>query len=67
MTVLQNAFGDLLEGDGGNLNDARVGVELLTKALSDPAVQKAFSEMVGGIFKVTAAAAEALPTLVEST
>lgn len=67
VTALQNAFGDLLEGDGGNLNDAKEGVESLTKALSDPAVQKAFSEMVGGIFKVTAAAAEALPTLVEFT
>lgn len=67
VTALQNAFGDLLEGDGGNLNDARVGVESLTKALSDPQVQMAFGQIVGGIFQVTAAVAEALPELVRFT
>ena len=67
VTALQNAFGDLLEGSGGNLNDAREGVESLTKAISDPAVQQAFSTMVAGILNVTAAAANALPDLMSFT
>lgn len=67
VTALQNAFGDLLEGDGGNLNDARVGVESLTKALSDPQVQMAFGQIVGGIFQVTTAIANALPKLTAFT
>lgn len=67
VTALQNAFGDLLEGDGGNLNDAKEGVESLTKALSDPQVQMAFSQIVGGIFEVTSAAANALPVLMDFT
>ena len=67
VTALQNAFGDLLEGSGGNLNDAKEGVESLTKALSDPQVQMAFSQIVGGIFEVTSAAANALPVLMDFT
>lgn len=67
VTALQNAFGDLLEGSGGNLNDAREGVEGLTRALSDPQVQMAFSQIVGGIFQVTTAVANALPKLTAFT
>ena len=67
MTALQNAFGDLLEGDGGNLKDAKEGVESLTKALSDPQVQMAFGQIVGGIFQVTTAVANALPKLTAFT
>lgn len=67
VTALQNAFGDLLEGSGGNLNDAREGVESLTKALSDPQVQMAFGQIVGGIFQVTTAVANALPKLTAFT
>ena len=67
VTALQNAFGDLLEGDGGNLNDAKQSVEQLTKTLSDPAVQQAFGAIVSGIFSVTSAMADALPTIVGFT
>lgn len=67
VTALQNAFGDLLEGDGGNLKDAKEGVESLTKALSDPQVQMAFGQIVGGIFQVTTAIANALPKLTAFT
>lgn len=67
VTALQNAFGDLLEGDGGNLKDAKEGVESLTKALSDPQVQMAFGQIVGGIFQVTTAVANALPKLTAFT
>lgn len=67
VTALQNALGDLLEGDGGNLKDAKEGVESLTKALSDPQVQMAFGQIVGGIFQVTTAIANALPKLTAFT
>lgn len=67
VTALQNAFGDLLEGSGGNLTQAREGVESLTRALSDPQVQMAFSQIVGGIFQVTTAVANALPKLTAFT
>jgi len=46
VTALQNAFGDLLEGSGGNLNEAKTAVEGLTTALSDPRVQEAFGSIV---------------------
>lgn len=67
ITALQNAFGDLLEGSGGNLNEAKVAVEGLTTALSDPRVQQAFGTMVAGVLNLATTAANALPTLVEFT
>lgn len=67
ITALQNAFGDLLEGSGGNLNEAKVAVEGLTTALSDPRVQQAFGVMVAGVLNLATAAANALPDLVAFT
>lgn len=67
ITALQNAFGDLLEGSGGNLTDAKVAVEGLTTALSDPRVQQAFGTMVAGVLNLATAAANALPDLVAFT
>ena len=67
VTALQNAFGDLLEGSGGNLSEAKVAVEGLTTALSDPRVQQAFGTMVAGVLNLATAAANALPDLVAFT
>jgi len=67
ITSLQNSLGDLLEGSGGNLNDAKTAVEELNKAISDPAVKEAFGTIVAGILNVTTAAANALPVLTNFT
>jgi hypothetical protein len=67
IAALHNAFGDLLEGSGGNLTEAKVAVEGLTAALSDPAVQAAFGTIVAGILDITTAVAKALPELVAFT
>lgn len=61
VTALQNAFGDLLEGSGGNLNEAKTAVEGFTAALSDPRVQESFGTIVAGILNATSAIAKALP------
>lgn len=63
LTSLKNSMGDLLEGSGGNLNDAKTAVEDLNKAISDPAVKDAFATITAGILNVAAAAAGALPAL----
>ncbi len=67
VTSLQNSLGDLLEGSGGNLNDAKTAVEELNAAISDPAVKEAFATIVAGILSVTTAAANALPALTNFT
>jgi lambda family phage tail tape measure protein len=56
---LQNSFGDLLEGGGGNLNDAKSAVEDLNAAISDPAAKEAFATITAGILNLAAAAAGA--------
>lgn len=63
LTSLQNSLGDLLEGGGGNLNDAKVAVEELNAAISDPAVKEAFATITAGMLNVATAAANALPAL----
>lgn len=67
LTSLKNSMGDLLEGSGGNLNDAKTAVEDLNKAISDPAVKDAFATITAGILNVAAAAAGALPALTDFT
>lgn len=67
LTSLQNSLGDLLEGSGGNLNDAKTAVEDLNKAISDPAVKDAFATITAGILSVATAAANALPALTDFT
>ena len=67
LTSLKNSFDDLLEGSGGNLNDAKTAVEDLNKAISDPAVKDAFATITAGILDVAAAAANALPALTNFT
>jgi hypothetical protein len=67
IAALQNTFGDLLEGSGGNLNDAKTAVDGLTTALSDPRVQEAFGTIVAGVLNVSTAVANALPDLIAFT
>jgi hypothetical protein len=67
ITALHNTFGDLLEGSGGNLNDAKAAVEGLNTALSDPEVQRAFGVIVSGVLKITQVMADALPVIVGFT
>lgn len=63
LTSLKNSMGDLLEGSGGNLNDAKTAVEELNTAISDPRVKEAFATITAGILGVATAAANALPAL----
>ena len=64
---LKNAFGDLFEGSGGNVQNAKQAIEDLTKALSDPKVKQAFAEIVTGVLNVTTAIVQALPELTSFT
>lgn len=57
---LQNAFGDLLEGDGGNLPEATASVKELTKTLQDPSVKAGFAAIVDGLISVVTYAANAI-------
>lgn len=62
---LRNAFGDLLEADGG-LEDARRGIEDLTALLSDPATISAANALTTSLIQGFTKAAEAVTTLVEA-
>lgn len=56
---LKEAAGDLMEGDGGNLNDATSSVKELTHTLQDPAVKQGFATLVDGLVSVASFAAKA--------
>lgn len=58
-TALQNAAGDLLEGDSGGdgIRGVTRAVNDLTDILQDPATREAFAGMVSGIVSVTEALA----------
>lgn len=56
---LKEAAGDLMEGDGGNLNDTTASVKELTRTLQDPAVKDGFAAMVDGLVSVASFAAKA--------
>lgn len=60
----QNALGDLLEGDGPNLQNATDAVNEFTDALSDPDVKNAFADLVGGVLQGVASIARALPSVI---
>lgn len=64
LTSLQNSIGNLLEGSGGNLNEAKTAVEELNTAISDPRVKDSFATITAGILGVATAAAQALPAIV---
>lgn len=49
LTQLKNAAGDLLEGSGGNLNDAKDAVQDLTKVLQSDETKQGFSVITGAV------------------
>ncbi|HEU4589380.1 MAG TPA: phage tail length tape measure family protein [Steroidobacteraceae bacterium] len=49
LTQLKNAAGDLLEGNGGSLNEAKESIQALTAELQKPETKQAFSVFVGGV------------------
>ena len=59
--ALQNAFGDLLEGDPSSpgLVAARTEIESLTEVLSDPQTKEAFNTLIALVARLTSAAAGA--------
>lgn len=60
---LKNAAGDLLEGDGGNLEDARTAVEDLIDVLRDPQTKEAFATITESIVTVGRVTTEAVVAL----
>jgi len=55
---LKNSFGDLLEGGGGNVNDAAVAINSFNDLLNSPGTKRAFEGFVGGIFSILEAVAK---------
>tara|TARA_R110000765_G_scaffold70015_3_gene135821 strand:- start:9093 stop:11054 length:1962 start_codon:yes stop_codon:yes gene_type:complete len=60
LKALGNAFGDLLEADGGSPNAATQSINELTDTLNDPSIKTGFQDFVTGILKVANAAATAI-------
>ncbi|MHB1057239.1 MAG: phage tail length tape measure family protein [Rhodanobacter sp.] len=57
---LKNAAGDLLEGDGGNLNDTTSSIKELTHTLQDPAIKEGFTTIVNGMVQLASWSAKAV-------
>ena len=57
---LKHQFGKLLEGSGGNLNDAAASINDLTKTLQDPAIQQGFASVLSGLASLVTMAAKAI-------
>lgn len=55
LTQLQNAFGDLLEVNGGGLNDATDAVQEFTAALSSPAIKEGAQTLSGALLTAISA------------
>jgi len=66
---LQNAFGDLLEGDSGGagVNDTTAAINDLTKTLSDPQIKAAFAAITSGILGILSAVSRTLPEIISFT
>lgn len=64
---LHEAFGDLLEGDGHGVNDAKDAIEDLTAIMQSSETKAAFATMVGGLVDIGAAAAKALVEVINLT
>lgn len=56
---LKKQFGELLEGSGGNFNDATQSINNLTKTLQDPAIQQGFASLLSGLAELVSMAAKA--------
>src|SRR5574337_1404210 len=63
LAQLKNAAGDLLEGDGGNLNDATSSVKELARTLQDPEIKAGFATLVDGLVGIAGQAAKAAAAL----
>jgi hypothetical protein len=57
---LKEAFGDLLEGSGGNLDEATSSVKDLTHTLQDPETQEAFAKLTAGALDFAGALAKVI-------
>jgi hypothetical protein len=66
LQALQNAFGDLLEGDSGP-SGVTDSVNELTKTLSDPQVKAAFGAITSAVLDLASTVASALPVLFDFT
>jgi hypothetical protein len=66
LTGLSNAFGDLLEANGG-MPEAREEIEQLTTLLSDPNTVKGIDAIVSGVIRLTGALAGAAAVSVDVT
>jgi len=61
---LGNAFGDLLEGQGG-MEDAQDAIEELIKTIQDPAVVSAFSSLTSSVIGMTTSLANGITYMVK--
>ena len=64
ITGLKNQLGELLEaGNGKSLEDARLAIERLTTAISDPAFVEGAAAIASGVISLTASLAEMIATI----
>lgn len=64
ITGLKNQLGELLEaGNGESLEDARLAIERLTTAISDPAFVEGATAIASGVISLTASLAEMIATI----
>lgn len=66
LKALSNEFGTLMTGESG-LESVTAAVNDLTDTLADPRVKEAFDTIVAGVIGVAAAAAKALPAIMDFT
>jgi hypothetical protein len=62
---LKNAFGDLLEGSGGNVSQTTEAINELTERLNDPMVKEGFQNIVSGALSVVTFLADATVALTQ--
>jgi len=63
---LQNAFGDLLEGEGSGVNGAKEAIQGFTEILKDPATVRAAAALTSGILEGLAAVIKAVSATVQA-
>lgn len=57
LAQLKNAFGNLLEGSGGSVEEAKESIQSFTRLLQDEQTKEAFAKMADGVFKLAGALA----------
>lgn len=65
ISSLQNAFGDLLEGEGGSVTSTTDAINDLTDTLNSPEVKAGFQAIVNGILLTIEQLSKAIPLVVE--